>query len=116
MVYNLFMVKIVEFCANLNKKSVLMRLKEEKIHSLAEKIINMLKKDERTVFFKDEQKILHAIKEVITQDLKREDALDEEVHELLSQHRDKIAWANMDYHTLFQKAKRTLIRERKLVI
>jgi len=93
-----------------------LRLKEEKIDSLAEKVIEMFKKDEKTIFLKDEEKVRHAIKEVIREDLKREDDLDEEIRSLLEKHRDKIAWSNLDYQTLFQKTKKMLIRERKIVI
>ena len=93
-----------------------MRLKEEKIRNIVEQIIDMLEKDDRAVFLKDTQEVLHAIKGVITDDLKREDELDEEVRSLLEAHRDKIAWGDVDYHALFQKTKKMLIRERKMVI
>ncbi len=93
-----------------------MRLRDEKIASLAAQMLEDLKANADVQLLADESEVLHEIRRVIMEDLKAEDALDEEVREILSKHIDRIHREGLDYSVLFRRTKQKLIRERGLKI
>jgi hypothetical protein len=56
------------------------------------------------------------VRRVIADDLAVEDALDAEVHEMLRQLAGTMRAQNVDYSIMFEKVKKQLVRERKLVL
>lgn len=93
-----------------------MRLKEEKIDSIAKKILHDLKEKMSVDFLVAEDKILHEIKAIIVSDLKAEDALDEEINNKLKANMDKIHKDNLNYNELFRRAKNQIAKDRKIVL
>ncbi len=93
-----------------------MRMREEKIDYLSRRILQVLRDNSNVSFEKKDIRIFLEIKRVITQDLKREEEIDEEVRELLEKYRERISNKDMDYQFLFRRAKSQLMKERGLVM
>ncbi len=93
-----------------------MRLKPEKIGSLAHKVANSLKAHKRAEIIAPQDQIEGAIRRLIQDDLKREDALEKEAEEILRQHKMTIDRQNMSYNTLLDRTKRELARQRKIIL
>lgn len=93
-----------------------MRLKPDKIDSLAHKIAAALKYHKRAELLVAQDHIEGAIKRVIQEDLKREMALEKEAEEILRQHKMTIDRQNMSYNTLLDRTKKELARQRKIVL
>ncbi|MCD6386370.1 DUF507 family protein [Candidatus Sumerlaeota bacterium] len=93
-----------------------MRLREEKIDSLSRQLLNFLRKHKDVTFKEKDIRVFLEIKRIITLDLKREDEIDEEVHELLKKYRERISSKDMDYQYLFRRAKAQIMKERGLKI
>ncbi len=93
-----------------------MRLKPEKIDSLATKVANALKAHKRAEILTSQEQIEGAVRRLITDDLKREMALEKEAEEILRQHKMAIDRQNMSYNTLLDRTKRELARQRKIVL
>ena len=64
----------------------------------------------------DLDRVSDAIQRTITADLKVEDALDEEVRQLLSSHQGMIRDGNIDSMAMAERIKKKLAAERKLVL
>ncbi len=93
-----------------------MRLREEKIDSLSRQVLQFLRKH-KDIKLKDKDiRIFLEIKRVITNDLKREDEIEEEARQLLEKHREKISTKYLDYQYLLRRAKAQLMKERGLVL
>ncbi len=56
------------------------------------------------------------IRRLITEDLRVEDRLNDEVKEILSAHTNEIDRGNIDYSRMFTMVKRQLVRERGLIL
>jgi len=93
-----------------------MRLRDEKIASLAAQMLEDLKANADVQLVAEEAEVLHKMRRVFTEDLKAEDALDEDVRKILSKHIDRIHREGLDYSILFRRTKQKLIRERGLEI
>lgn len=52
----------------------------------------------------------------ITEDLRVEDRLNDEVREILQQHVHEMDRANVEHHEMFKKIKAKLVRDRKLIL
>ena len=92
-----------------------MRLKPDKVQSFSESILQVLKVDPDCQFIRDEQMIHDDIRRIFMEDLRREDAIEEEIRDKLDAHRDKIGSGTFSYMDLFRKAKKQIARDRKLV-
>jgi len=93
-----------------------MRLKKEQIQKVSDKILKDLEAKKVVVIKTDKQKIIERIQKAITDDLVAEDRLDEDVKDLMDQYRPMIDSGQMNEHDVFQKIKKQLIKERKLVL
>ena len=89
-----------------------MRLRDEKITYLAEKIAKCVLDAEDVQALQDESGIRADVERTMTEDLRLEDAIDEEVRQVLRRHARQIREKNMDYRYLFNKVKDQLLRER----
>ena len=97
-------------------RRITMRLKEEKIDSLSRQILNVLRSIPDITFKEKDIRIFLEIKKIITEDLKREEAIDEEVRILLEKYRERISTKDLDYQYLFRRAKAQLMKERGLIM
>ena len=93
-----------------------MRLRPEKIESLANKIASALQAHKRAELLVPEDQIAGTARRLITEDLKREVQLEKEAEEILRQHQMAINRQNMSYNTLLDRTKRELARQRKIVL
>ena len=93
-----------------------MRLKAEKIDSLAQKVAAALKNHKRAELLVVQDQIEGAVRRIITEDLKREMALEKEAEEILRQHKMSIDRQNMSYNTLLERTKKELARQRKITL
>ncbi len=92
-----------------------MRLNKNQIDHLAFIIVRNLTR-ERKIILEDRNKIVENIISLITEEFQKEDQLDQEVREILSQHMEKIRRENIEYQTMFRMIKTKLAKERNLVL
>ena len=64
----------------------------------------------------DETRLSRAVAHAITEDLKVEEALDAEVHEVLKTYERYMRANNVEYAEMFERIKRKLVQERKLIL
>lgn len=93
-----------------------MRLKPEKIESLAGKLTAALQAHKRAELLVPQDQITGTVRRLITEDLQREDRLEKEAEEILRQHQMAINRQNMSYNTLLDRTKKELARQRKIVL
>jgi hypothetical protein len=93
-----------------------MRLNSDEIKGLSEflaKLIvdkNLLLKQVKT------EDLRLDISNIITEDMKREDKLNEEVKDIMERYDSELKNGKLDYNKLFNMIKQQLIKERKLII
>lgn len=92
-----------------------MRLNKNQIDHLAFIIVRNLAKEGK-VILEDRNKIVEDVISLLTEEFQKEDQLDQEVREILSQHMEKIRRENIEYQTMFRMIKTKLARERNLVL
>ena len=64
----------------------------------------------------DVERLSESMRALVTEDLSVEDKLEDEAREILKGHADLMRQQGIDYATMFDKVKKQLIRERKLVL
>jgi len=92
-----------------------MRLSKIQLEHMAFVIVRNLIQDEK-IIAEDKIKLHEEIFNLITEDFQKEDKLDQEVREILSQHMEKIRKDNIEYQTMFRMIKTKLAKERNLVL
>ena len=92
-----------------------MRLSEDEIEFLARKVVKTLVKEER-LEVDDESSVIAGIARVITDDLRVEDRLNEEVRETLIEYSAQMAHSNITYNEMFKMVKRKLAKEKGLIL
>lgn len=92
-----------------------MRLNKNQIEHIAFIIVRNLIKEEK-IIAEDKNKLLEEITNLIYEDFQKEDKLDQEVREILSQHIEKIRKENIEYQTMFRMIKTKLAKERNMVL
>lgn len=93
-----------------------MRLKPEKVETLAKKMVRSFAQMKKFEFLVAADQVEGAIKRVFIGDLKREDDLEREAEAILQQYRQRIDLQNMSYNTLVAKTKQELARKRKIIL
>lgn len=92
-----------------------MRLSNEQIEIIANRIVRGLSK--RGYFdFDDPDEIEAMVQEVITEELRVEDKLNDEVRELMREHMARIRRADVEYHEMFKVIKARLAKERDIIL
>jgi hypothetical protein len=92
-----------------------MRLRSDEIEFLARKIVKTLVSGEKLAV--DEEEVVMAqIGRVITEELEKEDRLNDEVREVLVQHSDEMARSNITYTEMFKMVKRKMAKEKGLIL
>jgi len=93
-----------------------MRLRQEYIDFIANLLVDKLIKEGYLDPVGDPKAIKARISRAITEDLKVEDKLDEEVKSLLENYTEVMRRENIPYHEMFRKVKQKLVKERNLVL
>jgi hypothetical protein len=92
-----------------------MRLSKIQIEHMAFVIVRNLMKQEKILTDK-KNKLIEELGNLISEEFQKEDKLDQEVREILSQHMEKIRRENIEYQTMFRMIKTKLAKERKIVL
>jgi hypothetical protein len=92
-----------------------MRLNKNQIEHMAFIVVRNLTREGKAIF-EDRNKIVEDIAALITEEFQKEDQLDQEVREILSQHMEKIRRENIEYQTMFRMIKTKLAKERNIVL
>jgi hypothetical protein len=92
-----------------------MRLNKNQIEHLAFIMVRNLLKEEK-IIVEDRNKLIDELINLITDEFQKEDKLDQEVREILSQHMEKIRSENIEYQTMFRMIKTKLAKERNIVL
>ena len=91
-----------------------MKLNEQQVDLVAFEITRELERQE--LVSGEESRVARAIARAITEDLRVEDELDAEVHELLKTYDAYMRANDVEYAEMFERIKAKLVRERKLVL
>ncbi|TPW10778.1 MAG: hypothetical protein FD129_1828 [bacterium] len=93
-----------------------MRLSERKIRYLSERIVTWMERRGDVTFIGRPELVELAVARAVTQELKIEDDLDDEVERVLADYQNQIRGQNMDMILLRQKIKSQLAREKGIVL
>ncbi len=92
-----------------------MRLSKNQIDHMSFVIVRNLIKDEK-IIVDNKTKLIDDVTSLVTEEFQKEDKLDQEVREILSQHMEKIRKENIEYQTMFRMIKSKLAKERNIVL
>ncbi len=92
-----------------------MRLNKNEIEHIAFAIVRNLLK-ENIIRVLEKNQVVEHVKNLITEEFLNEEKLDQEVREILNQHRDKIRKENIEYQTMFRMIKTKLAKEKDIVL
>ncbi|KAF0220802.1 MAG: hypothetical protein FD174_799 [Geobacteraceae bacterium] len=94
-----------------------MRLKEDQINRLAEKVLGDLTAAGLILLKKERGTVLAGIREAVTADIKAEEALERDAEALLEQTlRSMKGSADIDRHKMLRMIKEKLAKDRKIVL
>jgi len=110
-----FVTSVLEFLPKLVYFKKVMRLNKNQIEHMAFIVVRNLTREGK-VIFEDKNRIVEDISAMITEEFQKEDQLDQEVREILSQHMEKIRRENIEYQTMFRMIKTKLAKERNIVL
>ncbi len=92
-----------------------MRLNSGQIEDIANRIVRgLVKREYFDVEDADETELL--VRQVISDELRVEDKLNDEVRELMREHMDRIRRADVEYHEMFKVIKARLAKERDIIL
>lgn len=92
-----------------------MRLNSEQIEIIANRVVRGLSK--RGFFdFDDADEVETMVRDVITEELRVEDKLNDEVRDLMREHMVRIRRADVEYHEMFKVIKARLAKERDIIL
>jgi len=93
-----------------------MRLRKEVIERLARSIAHELKRFDYVETDMTEDELRYRVSEIIAEDLRVEDLLNQEVREILANYENEMDRRNVEYARMFDLVKRRLVRERNLIL
>lgn len=93
-----------------------MRLKEEQIARLAEKVLGDLERAQLVEQKQGRGAILAGVKAAIAEDLRLEEALERDAEALLEQTLKAVGGQGIDRHKMLRMIKEKLAKERKIVL
>jgi hypothetical protein len=95
-----------------------MRLKEEQIHRLAEKILNDLTAAGEITLKGERGAVLAAIKAAITDDIRAEESLERDAERILQENLAALGRGavEIDRHKMLRMIKEKLAKERKIIL
>jgi hypothetical protein len=92
-----------------------MRLTSDEIEFISRKIVKTLVKAEK-IEVDAEEELVESITRVITEELRVEDRLNEEVREVLIQHSGEMQRSNITYTEMFKMVKRKMAKEKGIIL
>jgi len=92
-----------------------MRLTSDEVEYLSRKIVKSLTAEGR-LQVDDEAKVIEGIVRAITDDLRVEDQLNDEVREVLAQHLSQMERSDITYSEMFKKVKRELAKQKGIIL
>jgi len=92
-----------------------MKFSQERIDNIAEKVYKHISLQEN-VKLDEKEKILFAIKNVIEEDLREEEDIEEEARRILENNKRSIDMRNVSYSELFKRSKEIIAKERKMIL
>jgi hypothetical protein len=92
-----------------------MRLNKNQIEHMGFVTVRNLLKEEK-IIADDKNKLIEDIINLITEEFQKEDKLDQEVREILSDNIEKIRSDNIEYQTLFRMIKTKLAKEKEIIL
>lgn len=92
-----------------------MRFSKNQIDHMGFITVRNLLKEEK-IIADNKNKLTEEVIDLINEEFQKEDKLDQEVREILSQHMEKIRNENIEYQTLFRMIKTKLAKERNIVL
>ncbi len=92
-----------------------MRFSKNQIDHMGFMTVRNLIKEEK-IIADNKNKLTEQVIDLINEEFQKEDKLDQEVREILSQHMEKIRNENIEYQTLFRMIKTKLAKERNIVL
>jgi len=92
-----------------------MRFSKNQIDHMGFITVRNLIKEEK-IIAENKNKLTEEVIDLINEEFQKEDKLDQEVREILSQHMEKIRNENIEYQTLFRMIKTKLAKERNIVL
>jgi hypothetical protein len=94
----------------------MMKLSPSQIQRLSDKVLQNWKSQNLITFKVDERVVLQTIKDALTADLKREDDLDREVHQMVEKLIEEHGDQSMQRGKMFPMLKQKMAKERKIVL
>lgn len=92
-----------------------MRLNKQQVEHLAFRIVKGLL-SEKLVMVDNREKAVADLQLIITQELEKEDLLDEKVKEILKDKLNEIRNSNIDYYEMFRMVKSKLAEQENIVL
>jgi uncharacterized protein len=92
-----------------------MRLTSDEVDFISRKIVKTLVAAHR-IEVDSEARLAEGIGRVITEELMREDKLNEEVREVLVQHSSEMQRSNITYTEMFKMVKRKMAKEKGIIL
>jgi hypothetical protein len=92
-----------------------MRLNKQQIEQLAFHIVKGLL-TEKLIMVENREKTVADVQLIITQELEKEDLLDEKVKEILKEKLNEIRSGNIDYYEMFRMVKSKLAEQENIVL
>jgi uncharacterized protein len=92
-----------------------MRLTSDEVEFISRKIVKTLVAAHR-IEVDSEARLAEGIGRVLTEELMREDKLNEEVREVLVQHSSEMQRSNITYTEMFKMVKRKLAKEKGIIL
>ena len=93
-----------------------MRLSDERLEKLAAEIVDTLADRDDVRLQADDVKLLHAVGEIMADELTVEERIDAEARQILEQYRNDIAAGRLNYNELFKRVKSRLVAERNAIL
>lgn len=93
-----------------------MKLSPSRVERLTAQIVDLLAEQDDIRLQADDAKLLHGVREIITDELLVEERLEADVRNLLDNYRNDIAAGRLDYNELYRKTKARLLRERNIIL
>jgi len=93
-----------------------MKLRQDYIDFISNQLVDRLVKRGYIQLHADPKIVQARISQTIVADLKVEDELDAEVQKILEGYAQQMRQQHIEYHEMFQRIKRKLVKERNLIL
>ncbi|MBI3605370.1 MAG: DUF507 family protein [Nitrospirae bacterium] len=93
-----------------------MRLSKNQISLLSKNIVSHLTNQKMIKPLIEKEKLISLIENIFTEDLMAEEALNQEIREIMKAYAGQIDKGEIDYNRMFQMIKQKLAKERNLIL